>query len=456
MNRFVLATLCTALLSTYTLAQPQDSFDIATFKAPRGWKKQVSEDAILFSIEDKDEYCLITLFKSLPSLGNSTENFNAAWNTIVKEAVTVTSAPQMFPADTKGEWQLAGGFASFEKDGSKGVALLYTATGHGRMVNALVLTNTQSYEAAATTFLESISFKRSEVPVQQPSKAGPAAPARKSAFKFNTSNFDDGWTSTEQEDWVEVVKGQIKVLIHYPRQGTIFPADPEPLTNTAWDILVAPRYSDLRNYRTAYITMHNRPYLGMGSAVERTSGRRVFVILFRQGNTGWIEFVTPDKNAFIQQFRFDPETIQWNSDSDLMNPLAQMVNYNKFAVAATDFSGTWTSDFSGVQQLYNVYTGDYAGMHMNQSKEEFVFGAGNSYRWELLVVSGMVGNTKYANVKSAGTFTVPNNWQIRFSKIESGPKTYHAFWSCIKGARLLHLLNADAPGSGIYTVFGKK
>ena len=84
---------------------------------------------------------------------------NAAWATIVKESVPV-SAPQTVPAENKGEWLVAGGFASFEKDGVKGVAVLYTATGFGRMVNALVLTNTQAFEAQATAFLESISFKK--------------------------------------------------------------------------------------------------------------------------------------------------------------------------------------------------------------------------------------------------------------------------------------------------------
>ena len=133
-----------------------------------------------------------------------------------------------------------------------------------------------------------------------------------------------------------------------------------------------------------------------------------------------------------------------------------MANYNKFAVAESDFTGTWTSDFTGVQQLYNVYTGNYAGMNINQSKEEFIFGERNSYSWKLLVVSGMVGNMNYANVKSAGNFSVLNNWQVRFSQIESKAKTYHAHWSCIKVARLLHLLDANAPGSGIYTVYGKK
>jgi hypothetical protein len=182
----------------------------------------------------------------------------------------------------------------------------------------------------------------------------------------------------------------------------------------------------------------------------------VFVVLFRQGQSGWIEFIAPDKNAFIQQFRFDPETLQWNSESDLMNNLSVMKNYNKFAVALSDFNGVWTSDFTGMQQLYHVYTGNYAGMHINQSRETFEFAGNGSYHWKLLVVNGMVGSMNTAQVQSNGALTLLNNWQIHCTDIEGKPKKYHAFFSCIKGARLLHLLDADYPGNGMYTIFGRK
>jgi len=286
-----------------------------------------------------------------------------------------------------------------------------------------------------------------------PNPANDATTAAPSGFAFSTTNFDDGWTSTVLEDWVEVTKGNIKVLLHYPKEGTIFPADPEPLTNAAWNILVAPRYSNLKNYKTSYINDYTRPYLGMGYATEIATGKEVFILLFRQGQTGWLEFVAPDKNSFIQQYKFDPETIRWDSDGNLMTPLSQMTSYNKFAVAASDFKGKWTSDFTGIQQLYFVYTGNYAGMQINQSNEEFVF-SGDNYNWKSLVVNGMAGNAKSNQVKSAGKFSVPNNWQVHFTMIESKAKTCHAFWSCIKGARILNLLDADYPGSGIYTKYG--
>ena len=50
---------------------------------------------------------------------------------------------------------------------------------------------------------------------------------------------------------------------------------------------------------------------------------KYLLLFFRQGETGWMEFITPDKNTFIQQYKVDPETIRWDSETDLMKPLAQ-------------------------------------------------------------------------------------------------------------------------------------
>ncbi len=441
----------------------KETFDIITYTPPKTWKKQPADGAVQFSKEDatKGTYCVITVFKSVPATANSKENFDMAWEALVKETVAVAAPPEMQPPVTEDGWDVQSGYTTFENDGNKGIVLLVTSSGFEKMMNVVILTNTDVYEKPVTGFLESITFKK-QTPAAGKSITNTVQPKQVSTvtktdgFAFTTTNFDDGWTSTVQEDWVEVKKEAITVLIHYPKEGTIFSADPEPLTNAAWNILVAPRYSSLRNYKTAYISTYHRPYLGFGYLTENSTGKEVYVLLFRQGETGWIEFVAPDKNSFIQQFKFDPDMIRWDSETDLLKPLARMATYNKFAIGATDFNGTWTSDFTGLQHLYNAFTGDYFGMNMHQSNQTFEFGAGNTYKWSLLVISGTTGNTKYVNVKSSGKFSVPNNWQISFSDIEGKPKKYDVYFACIKGARILMMNDAEHPGSGIYQAYGKK
>ena len=164
MKHILFTAIGLLLLSSSLFAQAQETYDITTFRSPKGWSKQAGPNAILFSTEDKaaGTYCLITVYKSIPGLTSPKENFNAAWQTIVAEAVTVSAAPQMFPSENKADWKVEGGYAPFTKDDQKGVVVLYTASGYGKMVNVLVLTNTMAYEPTITAFLESFSFKKPE------------------------------------------------------------------------------------------------------------------------------------------------------------------------------------------------------------------------------------------------------------------------------------------------------
>lgn len=450
----IIPSLIGCVFSIACISQ-KTTFDLVEYAVPgningKSWKEEIAANTATYTAaNDKTKsWCRIWIVKSTISKGSIDADFEKEWDELVIKNYHPTDTADLNETVEADGWKIKAGTAKFTFEKKDAIVMLTTASGFGRCVSIVVITNSQDYLSHVQSFLESVQLQK------YTNQAGNAQTVpKRGSFQFNTSNFDDGWTSTVQEDWVEVKKEKIKVLLHYPKEGTIFPADPEPLTTAAWNILVAPRYKNLQNYRTTYIITYERPYLGMGYATEISTDKKVFIVLFRRAG-GWIEFVTPDKNTFIQQFKFDPETVNWDTDSDLINPLANMSTYNRFAVAASDFKGKWTSDFTGVLQMYNVYTGNYAGMNIHQSSIIFDFKEGNTYYWKLLAVNGMVGNMKYDQVESTGTFSVPNNWQLRCSKIEKGPKLYHAFWSCIKGGRILNLLDADAKGSGGYTQFG--
>ena len=169
--------ICILLLITFAAivpAQTRETFDIAAFRSPRGWNKQSDQNSVRISTSAGDDFCLITLFKSLSSLGASKTNFDASWDTIIKDTVTPTAAPQLSPVENKDGWEILSGFAPFEKDGTKGVVVLVNATGYGLMINAMVLTNTQTYEKDIAAFLDSIALTKPAVD-KQPATATPAS-----------------------------------------------------------------------------------------------------------------------------------------------------------------------------------------------------------------------------------------------------------------------------------------
>ena len=273
-----------------------------------------------------------------------------------------------------------------------------------------------------------------------------------SSFKFNTTNFDDGWISAEKMDWVEVSKGNIKVLIHYPNKNAdAYNSVLKEGDFNAWNILVAPRYSNMSNFEWRSIQSWQSISFMEGDATENATGKAVHIVLFKQhysnGSGAYLEFVTSNKADYENEFGpYHNESYDWDKT-------ANMQWRNKFAVAASDFTGKWTSDFTGIQQYVNVYTGADAGMSSYASAQVFEFGPGSKYNWQITVASGMVGNIKFQNVKSSGKFSVVNNWQVNFSDMEGKPKTYDAYFSCARGARVLWLSDVSYPG---YTAYGKK
>ena len=436
------------LLSANALAQSTETFDLATFKPPTAWKKQTSENAVRFSKEDAatGASCLIILSRAIPGTPDSKVNFDAAWESLVRGMVTVSKAPEMQPAATGNGWEAQTGFAPYESEGSKGIVMLVTASGFERMVNIIILTNSDVYEKNVTDFLESLSFKKPAGEVSTgnlnkrtaPPQPVSVPPAAASGYAFTTTKFDDGWTSTAQEDWVYVAKGSIRVLIHYPnKRADAYNSVVLAGLKNAWDVLVAPRYSTASNFEFKPITGWQAIEFAEADAVESGTGNTVHVVLFKMnyasGAGRYLEFITPNKSSFEQEFGpYHQTTSGWEK-------LENMANYNKFGIAASDLRGKWTNDFSGSLSYVNAYTGASAGTDTHASVENFLFGLGNTYKWDLGVASGAVGNIRFQGVKASGRFSVPGIWQVAFSDMEGKPRTFNAYFSCIRGARILWL-----------------
>jgi hypothetical protein len=343
----------------------------------------------------------------------------------------------------------------FKFNNADAQAMLTTISGFDRCASIIVTLNDQVYLKDIDTFLQTVEFKKMGTDTQQPvtgigsndvysiqeeTKTTPAQQTDVKSFAYSTTNFDDGWVATVKDDWVQVTKGATIVLIHYPnKQADAYNSVLMDGLKNAWNILVAPKYSSASNFEFKPLSNWEPIEFAEADMVENSTGRQVHVVLFKKNyNSGagkYVEFITSDKKSFEQEFG------TYHEGSSGWEKMENMAFYNKFAVAASDLSGKWTNDFSGAIQYVNAYTGADAGMDTHASNENFHFGPGNTYQWDLGVASGAVGNIKFQSVKSNGVFSMISNWQVKLSDIEGKPRTYEAYFSCIKGLRILWLDN---------------
>lgn len=430
---------------SFAAAAQKQNFDLLEFIAPQGWKKEIKGATVSFSKEDlaKGTYCLITLYKSMDAGEDADANFTLAWESLAKEPLGISVAPQMLASTTDNGWQAKSGSGAFEKDGLSGLALLVASSGYNKLVNILILTNSETYQNEMEKFLTSVIFKKpvaTNVVVNNSNNTNVAAPAAmKTGYQFNTTNFDDGWTAVEQSDWVLVTKGTMKVYLHYDNTKiNTSNTDPDKMCAAAWNVLVAPRYSNISEYRSApNMLTFERPYFAKAFLTEPSTGKKIFVALFSKARSGWIEVVCPDEKTFAENFGIEMSKLDSYEYVSVYDPILKMATYNKFAVSINDLKGKWTNNFAGNTYYANVYTGMSAGMSTYTSGQEYEFFSGNKYKWHIVASNSYGGATKFTKATGEGTLSMNGNWEISFSNMEGKPKTAAAKFTCVKGGRVL-------------------
>lgn len=469
-------TLCLAISILQTFAQ-RSQFDLVHYTPPSGWQKIEKPSVITYIFADpKDKsWCRISLYKSIASAGSITTDFDAAWKELVAGPLQVSGGPQGSTSQEAEGWSIQSAGGQYVFEGGNAIALLTALSGYGRTVDILATTSAQRYLDDIEKFIGSLDLDKpaaaspttaadptKPATTGNPTSAGNSTSSTNSTsatnsnpsgrFSFTTTHFDDGWTSTVQENWVKVEKNDIRVLIHYPvAEEQKYYSNTDEELRLFWNLLVAPRYSSLRDFRVSFPSSYEPGKIAAGTVTDKATGKSLYVALFKKGNSNWMEFIAPDRQSFIRAFGIDIDHL--DAFFTAWDPLVRMGGYNKFAVSAADLTGTWSSSFTGVTQYVYANTGNTAGMDTHSSAQTLVFHGGQSYNWSISAANGIVGAIKFQSAKSAGKFTVPGNWTISFSEIEGKPKTYNAYFSCIKGARMLWL--EDQSYAQGYTAFGK-
>lgn len=433
----------------------QQSFDIFTFTAPAKWTKSAKENSLLFSITNNTQstWAQIDMLKRTASKGTPEADFQSEWQELVMKRYAVSGEPLAIDTQTYQGWKLYTGLGKFVFNKDTASVLLNTFSDGINCASFLMLSNTTFYGTVLDEFVASLQLSAPATAQQQsaPVEHVQTTTATNDGFQFNTSNFDDGWTSVVKEDWVEATKGNIKVLLHYPREeDKKYYSQYNEHVNVFWNLLVAPRYTNLREYQTPGYNHSSEPGLyAAGLLNDNSTNKDVWVALFSKGKSGWIEVIAPDKNSFVQTFGIDnPDRYFSNWD-----PLLRLATMNRFAVGENDLVGKWSNQFYGATAYYNINTGVYAGSSSVASGVTYIFKGNKTYQWDLGMATNSVSTGSRTDVaKASGTWKLLSNWQIWCSEIERRPVTYNAYFSCIKGARILWLQDVSY---GSYTAYGK-
>lgn len=269
-----------------------------------------------------------------------------------------------------------------------------------------------------------------------PANEAPLPGAGKS-YHFTTTNFDDGWVATVQSDYVVVTKGGITVLLFYPEEITDRMRPPEnDISDYFWNSVVVPRYSIVSAFKYEAPLSYFSTYYIYGEAKDKSTGRSCYLGMNAVVNSGIASVVLASAES-RQSF-----------DAAFPHPdsLKKMLGYNRFAISYEDLPGKWSASSGAAAHYYNVYTGAYAGMQFAQGSDEFYFNADGTYSSKHAGAMGNVGNTTFYNQEYKGK-AIAGNWDLSLTNRWKGEQDdFHAWFECVKGGRILNLVNKKYSG----------
>lgn len=415
--------------------QKTETFDVASFTPPKGWQSKSLGAALQLSATGTKGTCAIVVFKAVPTTTDSKASFVSSWDTLVKATVPSAGKPELQPTSKENGWTLETGLAPFDAKSKKGAALLLIGTSNDKLIKLLILTDSDAYEPEISAFIKSFHL----APVKADDKvAPPTAPAPPGKFQFTTTNFDDGWTATEQADGVLVKKGNLSALVHYPNpKADAYNSVLRAGLQNAWNLLVAPRYSNIRNFELKPIQSFESISFAEADAQEKATGKTVHVVLFKKhfskGNGRYIEFVTSSKTEFERAFG------AYHNDEFGWDKLVSMQGKNRFAVGASDLVGKWaTSDYASLSYYY-VNGGGYAGATATSTADLFTFNPGSTYQSDHSGASGVVGSQKFSRQVYQGKYTTDTWTMTLTNRFRGESEKYSCYFEAVKGGRILIL-----------------
>lgn len=276
-------------------------------------------------------------------------------------------------------------------------------------------------------------------PEQQPAPQQVNQPATNDGYAFTTTNFDNGWVSKIYDDYVEVTKGNIKVLLGYREKfnESEYSGTGKEKGIAYWNSFVGKYFTTgeaMIRQRTTF-SEYSRDYVE-GWATDKQTGEKRFVAMMLNvfPYTGVLSVVVasaPDDQQLKQAFP--------KADREYDNDLLPMYGYNKFAVGPNDLIGKWSTNGGSTMNWYSTTTGQNVGATGAVTGDWFEFANGGTYKSEHSGATGWVGSMNTYQQKYKGTYTV-TNWNVTIDHRWNDKTVVCDGWfEIVRGGRIFHL-----------------
>jgi hypothetical protein len=196
-----IVVLLAVLSQASTSAAQTAAFDIATFTIPAGWQRSDATGMTTLTAPvgrgAPGRYCQIYLFASRQSAASPIENFRSEWARLIAQPFSTRAQPQVETRQSPDGWTATSGAVTVVQRGLPVNAVLFTVTGHGRLMSVVVNASGPDYAADVQGLFAHLVFTS---PDAQPGVVA-AAPGSAVSVSPSASGGAGDWVYTLPQGW---------------------------------------------------------------------------------------------------------------------------------------------------------------------------------------------------------------------------------------------------------------
>lgn len=422
----------------------QSSFDIFSYKAPNGFVLKDNKDKLFFEKQEGKTYCQLYLWPAIASSGTADVDFERDWNSFAVQPYSIQQ-PEHKEKSSEGLWTVIYGGGAGSYNNINFVITVGTYTNGSVTYSIVAVFNHEKHLPAVENFAASVIPDPKKFTAKQPSTSLPVpTTATKTGITKAVTNFNDGWVAKALNDYVQIIKGNTEVRLHYVDKA-LDDAKPNTINPVEyyWNYYVTP-FFNVSNLQKWSGMEYPVIYHLQANAVNKQTGKPCYIAMkiIYQGGARPVLVISADQNSYLQQFPHP-------------NDIDPLLSYNKFAVTANDIIGQWKSNGGGIADYYNAYNGSYAFSHSISTTDEFNFNKDGSYNSVYRSADMAGGFAQFGGQDFKGTYTV-TDWTITATNRHKGrTATFTSQLIAVKGGYLLWMQDTYEPLLQ-YTLFKSK
>lgn len=139
-----------------------ETFDIATYKPPKNFKKDSKQGVVTYTHIANESFCVITIYASRASAGDEKKDFSNEWKDLAVTPHNAEANPKTETQTSEDGWKQVSAATRIKVGSIDAIMILNVCSGFGKKISVSTISNNRAYFPLVDSFLVSFELDKTK------------------------------------------------------------------------------------------------------------------------------------------------------------------------------------------------------------------------------------------------------------------------------------------------------